>query len=720
MQDEQIKGYADRLSARPGEVIEFKVSSPDGPFGLEFIRFTGPSSGGTHKGERLARPASLKSTYPGGSQESRTGSLLRVGDFPRLDSFSIELSMMPTLLEEGDLRALVGWSGPASPGLYVGPEGLVLRLGPTAELSCPLELIAGDWYDVLVSYDGVAGRATVGVASRRSNLPQSSLLRADAEGKLEPGLGLGAGDLALGAAWGSGSPAAHFNGKIARPRISDLPPAGPHVVAAWDFAGDFNSRTIPNYAGDGLDAEVLNMAVRAVRGPSWSGRSLSAWDRPEEYDAIHFHDDALEDLHWDTSFVLEIPTDWTSGVYAALVSDGVGEDQIPFWVRAKAGEETAVLFLAPTNTYMAYGNEISFLVHEEKFGQAKDRPFEYDPGDQYLKGHPEIGISAYDLHRDGVGCMFSSRRRPIVNMRPGYESWLSGGLRHFSADLVLIELLEREGIPYAVATDEDLDTEGIALLDRHRVVITGSHPEYPTEHELDSLLEYLDGGGRMMYLGGNGFHGTCCLSPYGRHVLELRRAHSDGPFQAPQGEQHYSFEPVPGGPWRNRDRAPQRVAGIGYGAKGWAAGRPYDRREGVDDPRWNWVFEGVPDGDLIGEQSPLLGAAGDEMDRLDLGLGSPPQAVVLASAVGFSDFYQPALDEVIDMQPGLGGSENPNVRADMVAYQSPGDGGVFSVGSICWIGTMASDHFENHVARITLNVLRRFAAEGPIVDPVVR
>ena len=42
-------------------------------------------------------------------------------------------------------------------------------------------------------------------------------------------------------------------------------------------------------------------------------------------------------------------------------------------------------------------------------------------------------------------------------------------------------------IEYDVVTDHDLHREGVALLAPYKVVLTGTHPEYHTEHTLDAL-----------------------------------------------------------------------------------------------------------------------------------------------------------------------------------------------------------------------------------------
>ena len=53
------------------------------------------------------------------------------------------------------------------------------------------------------------------------------------------------------------------------------------------------------------------------------------------------------------------------------------------------------------------------------------------------------------------------------------------------------------------------------------------------------------------------------------------------------------------------------------------------------------------------------------------------------------------------------------VRADMVFYEVPGGGAVFSTGSIGWFGGLATDGYDNDVARITANVLQRFRDPSP-------
>ena len=73
------------------------------------------------------------------------------------------------------------------------------------------------------------------------------------------------------------------------------------------------------------------------------------------------------------------------------------------------------------------------------------------------------------------------------------------------------------------------------------------------------------------------------------------------------------------------------------------------------------------------------GAAGLEIDRADRHLGTPPHALVLATSQGrHTDIYLVVCEELLATYPGLGGMENELVRADMVFYETPNGGAVWS------------------------------------------
>jgi N,N-dimethylformamidase len=71
------------------------------------------------------------------------------------------------------------------------------------------------------------------------------------------------------------------------------------------------------------------------------------------------------------------------------------------------------------------------------------------------------------------------------------------------------------------------------------------------------------------------------------------------------------------------------------------------------------------------------------------------------------------LEEIFINAPGMCGGEHPFVRADMVFFETPAGGAVFSTSSISWAGSLSHRNYENNVSRITGNVLDRFLDAKP-------
>jgi N,N-dimethylformamidase len=130
-----------------------------------------------------------------------------------------------------------------------------------------------------------------------------------------------------------------------------------------------------------------------------------------------------------------------------------------------------------------------------------------------------------------------------------------------------------------------------------------------------------------------------------------------------------------------------------------------------DDPRASFIFEGIAPDEIIGDFGFIMGgAAGDEIDRFDVSLGSPEETLRLATTeLRHSDYYQLVVEDCSFVLPGLGGTEEPRVRSDITYLADPNGGAVFSVGSINWIGSLMWNGGQNNVSKMTLNVLRSFA-----------
>jgi N,N-dimethylformamidase len=472
------------------------------------------------------------------------------------------------------------------------------------------------------------------------------------------------------------------------------------AVAAWDFSQNMASSRIVDASPSKLDSRAVNFPTRAVVGHNWTGKEMDFRHARSQYGAIYFHDDDLEDAKWEVGFQFTAPANLKSGLYAARLRTTDAEDYVPFYVRPKKGTATAkIAFLAPTFSYLAYGGTGG--------GETTS-----SPGGA---GGPRL-MSLYSHHSDGTGFTYSSRLRPITNMRPKLNTrnpW------QFMADTHLLDWLEVKGFSYDIITDQDLHNEGAALLAPYKVILTGTHPEYTSGAEHDAIRTFVNKGGRFMYMGGNGFYWVTIPDPTGRYV-EVRRRDGTEAWQGAPGESHHSITGEPGGLWRFRGHAPQELVGVGFTAQGFDFNSPFKRLEGSYDPRAAFIFDGIGRDEIIGDFPSLVlerGAGGSELDRVDYALGSPAHTLILAQSYGHSNAYDHVVEEVNTSDSRQGGTVNPLVYANLSYFETPNGGAMFSTGSIAWCGSLSYNNYTNNVSKLTENVLRRFAADAPIPAP---
>ena len=484
----------------------------------------------------------------------------------------------------------------------------------------------------------------------------------------------------------------------------------PGSIAHWDPSAGYGPSGIGDVIEDlgphGMHAEGYNRPIRALTGVNWEGRDDCYRLAPGQYGGVHFHEDAIIDCRWTPTFSWKVPLDLRSGCYAVKLTGGGAEEYIPFFVRPAAPRAPMAL-LIPTTSYLAYANErLSFSspAVQPIFGRT---PI-LGESDRVRLDHPELGLSTYDTHSDGGGVCLSSYRRPILNMRPKYRMAL-GSAWQYPADLSIVAWLEAKGYDYDVLCDEDLHREGVAALSAYRMVITGSHPEYYSGRMLDATEQYLERGGRLIYTGGNGYYWVSCYREEEPWCMEVRKLDSGSrAWQAMAGEHYNQTEPVRGGLWRNRGRAPQKLVGVGFATEGFDSSGAYTRLPDAADPRVSWIFNGVETDMFGGFGLALGGAAGLELDRYDLLLGTPPTAWLLATSFGYSDNYPRVSEEIYYNFPGQSATQDYQCRGDMVYFTTRNGGAVFSTGSIAWASALPCNAFENAVSTIMGNVVDAF------------
>ena len=720
----RVIGYADPLSVAPGEPIRFMVGTVDGPrrYRAEVVRLVCGDTGPGGPGLKTVRlPTSIEGEHDGTPQLIDAGSYAIVEHpeaFGALGRFTLQAFIQPTLVpvRPSPRRQVVmgTWAEDRGSGfaLMLDETGALAFLIGAAPVSTGTPLTARRWYHVAASVDLAAGTVTLRqtpLADHAPSLEQPVAITTAIRAAPGP-----AGDFFIGAARkavedGRLRTTWHFNGKIDRPSLL----AGEHPIGLWDFAADVATDRVTDRSPNHLHGRTVNAPKRAVTGHNWDGSEMDWRRAPHQYGAIHFHDDDLYDAGWRPTLTMTVPTDARSGVYALrLEADGGPEFWVVFYVRPpRGGPRARAAFLASTATYLCYSNYRMRM---------RPGPAELfigalpivDTTDLLLMHHPALGASTYDTHSDGSGVCHVSRLRPIVNVRP------TGRLWNLFLDLCLLDWLEAHEQRYDVITDDDLHTEGLPLLDGYSVVLTGCHPEYVSREMMEALAAYLGRGGRLMYMGGNGFYWRVSYPRAHPGMIEMRRA-EDGTraWVESVGEYYHGSTGEYGGLWRRQGRAPNTLVGVGFVAQGFDRSSYYRRTAASRDPRARFIFDGVQD-EVLGDFGVAWGgAAGLELDAFNPALGSPPWALVVASSEDHSNAFQLVNEEINVSFAGADGRFSPAVRADMVFYEHPGGGAVFSTGSIAYVGSLAHKGYDNNISRLTLNVLRRFLDPAPFAMP---
>lgn len=232
----------------------------------------------------------------------------------------------------------------------------------------------------------------------------------------------------------------------------------------------------------------------------------------------------------------------------------------------------------------------------------------------------------------------------------------------------LLGWLERAGFAYDLYSESQLHF-GELDLDAYEVLILGPHPEYWSAAMYFAVKEWVHRrGGRLVYLGGNGLN--CAVEFLDRSTMRVRNGDArEMKRKKLESRFHLYCE------------SEANLLGVVYTDAGVMTAAPY---QVVEENHWIMEGTGLKAGDRFGERSLHMripgGASGHETDKVS---GSSPQnAQVVARG----------------LNPDRGGAE-------MVCYDTPSGGAVFSTGSICYISSLLVDEA---ISRITANVLARF------------
>ena len=229
--------------------------------------------------------------------------------------------------------------------------------------------------------------------------------------------------------------------------------------------------------------------------------------------------------------------------------------------------------------------------------------------------------------------------------------------------------LEREKFDYDLYSETQFHSNSLNL-NAYKMLIITTHPEYWTRNMYNTLKSWVyEGGGKLMYLGGNGLN--CEVEMIDKITMKVKNGDAREMEKQNKESRFHIY---------NESEA--NLLGIVFSNEGIMTAAPY---QVVDCDHWIFSGTGLKNGDLLGQKSLHEripgGASGHETDKTSS--SSPKNVHVVARG----------------MNPDNGGAE-------MVYYNTQSGGEVFSVGSITYPSSILIDE---KISQITSNVINRFS-----------
>jgi Concanavalin A-like lectin/glucanases superfamily len=487
--------------------------------------------------------------------------------------------------------------------------------------------------------------------------------------------------------------------------LSDLPELlPPGLLSHWPLDEEKGSR-VRDAAGE-LSGTIVNHGTWQIGGPACSAEAGQPGYDPAadagRGHALRLCVDDLVDCGWPCVEAVTVPPEAESGMYAVeLTLQGRPESEalsIPFVVvRTKPRRARSVALLVPTFTWAAYGRvpldevRVPGLTSSFYTTHANGRLF-FHVG--LNMPQPRVGPYVLPTHRPA-----HSLHAHVVRPERFAEAWLAA-----------------EGYRYELVTDWELHHDPGFLAEFAALLVVG-HSEYWSDEMRGGVLDYLEGGGRVLCLSGNTLYWRVSLDRE-RMTVECRKtmledeSHENPSWLRPaEWRERWHTDGRPGGTWSLVGAPGAEVLGLDSWAvsdMGNPAGYAPYRILRPD----HFLLEGVEldrDGTIGGRCLNGAAASGFETDALPspqpgLAEGRPP--VLLGQAEGIQNVF--LLDE-----PTADHGRDASLGADLIYWDRPGGGEVVNAGSIAFSGALPVDPGASALVRNALahfEVARRDAA----------
>jgi hypothetical protein len=360
-----------------------------------------------------------------------------------------------------------------------------------------------------------------------------------------------------------------------------------------------------------------------------------------------------------------------SGLYYFHASTASGAFFSFPWIVAPRRPTCPLAVLASNitwNAYNSFGGRSNYI-HADRFP-----PTPTVNSRQELKRYTDPEHLHYDS--DDYAPLSFDRPEPINSIaaaeQPTYPIEGRAACHVAPAEWRLLAWLERECFAYDLYAETQFHQGQLDLGD-YKALVLSTHPDYWSRTMYERLKRWVfDEGGKLLYLGGNGlnceveFTDDATLVCRNGDVREINRRRLESRFHL-------------------RHESEANLLGVVFTEAGAMTAAPF---RVVDAEHWVFAGTGLSAGSEFGRRSLHRrcegGASGHETDKISP--SSPKNVRLLAQGTNRDD----------------GG-------AQMVYYDTPSGGEVFSAGSITWTSSVLVD---DDVSKITANVVQRFLREA--------
>jgi hypothetical protein len=364
--------------------------------------------------------------------------------------------------------------------------------------------------------------------------------------------------------------------------------------------------------------------------------------------------------NWAPSYTLTVPSDWTTGIYLARLTNEQGfQNYVPFVVRD--GRPAAFLYQQSVATEQAYNNY---------------------PNDGLT------GKSFYDF--SSYGAITASGNKSAVKVsfdRPLNDTGIGAAFRMW--EINFLRWMEKSGYDVTYTTDLDTHANGGELLN-HRAFLLAGHGEYWSKAMFDAAEAARDAGVNLGFFGANNIYTQVRFepSPVGgaNRVMVCYRSYPwapTDPVQGPTTTTEFRVAPV--------SRPEQSLIGIQY-----TNSVPHGNYVVTNSGHWVYAGTGFSDGDAV------PGILGNQVDALMPNYPSPNSAN--QTLLSHSPFTQGGVTKY----------------ATSSIYRAPSGAWVFGAGTISWSwalddvpGPFRHQRLDTRIQHATANILNAFLTGVP-------